>query len=85
MDAQVITERNLPAFRTTQLAPGNILGRLSGPESLLLFHEPPSIGKTTLGRHMIPAFLRACGEIFATPNRAGNHSRKFSSTSGSTS
>lgn len=72
MEAQVITEGNLPAFRSEQFAPEHVLGRLPGAESVLLFNEPPGIGKTTLGRMLISAALDNDHDlvIFIAPTRA---------------
>src|SRR5690606_29519414 len=53
----MVTEQNLPGFRKVRLNAEAVLARLPGPEALLLFNDPPGVGKSTLARTLIPAAL----------------------------
>lgn len=72
MSLDVIDERRLPEFRAARLAPGTVLDQLPGPDGVLLFNDPPGVGKTTLGKALIPSALAADHNlvIFVAPTRA---------------
>ena len=57
MTLTMIDEHALPEFRATRLSPDHVLRVLPDRESVLLFQEPPGIGKSTLARMVIPAAL----------------------------
>lgn len=67
-----ITEHELGAFRGTQLSPQSAISKIPAIDSILLFDEPPGIGKTTLGQGLIDAALNDKYDlvIFVAPTRA---------------
>lgn len=69
---KLITEKELGAYRCTQLAPDHVLARLPGKDAVLLFNEPPGLGKTTLGHGLIGAALQSDFDlvVFVAPTRA---------------
>ena len=72
MELRVVTEKELPGFRSVQFSPESVLERLPDREGVLLFDEPPGIGKTTLGRLLITTALDRGFDlvIFVAPTRA---------------
>ena len=72
MSQTIITEKELPSFRATHLDPNSVLKKLPNPDGVLLFDEPPGVGKTTLGRNLIPTALKRGFDlaIFVAPTRA---------------
>ena len=72
MSPTMIDEHALPEFRATRLAPDHVLHVLPDRESVLLFQEPPGIGKSTLARKLIPVALDQSHDfvILVVPTRA---------------
>lgn len=67
-----ITEHELGAFRGTKLSPQSAISKIPAIDSILLFNEPPGIGKTTLGHGLVDAALKDGFDlvIFVAPTRA---------------
>lgn len=72
MTSALVAEDDLPKFRADHLSADFALARLPGSDGVLLFNEPPGIGKSTLARSLIPSALAAGRDlvILVAPTRA---------------